>query len=106
MSGALALTYEEQAEVIQRLGKDLDNADARVKGMKKENRDIKKFLDQCDLEDFYERQKLIARVRGLEQIRSDVRALLDGLGPEARVTVASVRRALAGKRGNDAEASR
>lgn len=36
-----------------------------------------------------------ALIEELESVRADVLALLDGLGPEAIVTVASVRRALA-----------
>lgn len=40
---------------------------------------------------------MLARIKGLEAMRADVLAVLDGLGPEARVTVASVRLALAGE---------
>lgn len=37
------------------------------------------------------------RIKELEVVRNDVRATLDGLGPEATVSVAAVRRAFAGE---------
>lgn len=42
------------------LAEDLRLARARIEELEEENTDLKKFLDQCDLEDFYERQTLKA----------------------------------------------